>query len=263
MIFIASEQLTERWESKYTLYTCGAVSELSDGNHLLPDIPQHISISFCNMLSLPKELLKEVLSFLNKSDLIATRNACNLLRNIADEIFFSITYRVSGKVDANQIIPLGSFSHVRNIDLRSTSVEDEDLKLIRESELTSLDLSWCKMISDDSMKILPRTLKVLRLTSCNIGDNGLAFLPSSLTELDLFCCSRYAETSRNVIYIRRVSDEGIAGIQHIPLAKLVLHGRSKLTQNCFRFLPLTLKVRTMENFLTSGFGASAMERNIT
>ncbi|KAF3363401.1 hypothetical protein PHSC3_000010 [Chlamydiales bacterium STE3] len=131
---------------------------------------------------------------------------------------------------------LSHFSNLKHLKIASLTLKDDDLEVVKEMQLTTLELSGCELITDDGLahlKGLP--LKNLYLGGCKrITDKGLVHLKGNpLKELNLSGCESI--TAEGLMHLKGmllkkldlsrvkcITDEGLAHLEGVPLRSLNL-----------------------------------------
>ncbi len=111
------------------------------------------------------------------------------------------------------------------------------------SKITSINLTECRAITDNGLRVLPLNLESLQLRGCSqITDEGLRVLPSSLVSLDLGLCRKITDQglkelskltnleSLDLSCCDEITDTGVTLLtSHIKIVSLTLSHCNKIT----------------------------------
>lgn len=96
------------------------------------------------------------------------------------------------------------------------------------------------------LHFLPKNLKSLNVSFCNITDTGIFAIPSTVTDLDVFCCSEITGWYSNSVDIL---DNAIFRLP-IELKRLNLYGCNRLSQAGITSLPSKLEGLSLDFHLS-------------
>lgn len=170
-----------------------------------------------------------------------------------------------------------SVLHLKELDFSSYSeLCDEELVFL-PTQLEKLNLSWCKTISPDGIRILPPLLELKLSNFPSIEKNHLKFLPSSLLKLELRNCQkislegmRYLPTSLTSLDVERSRHFDDQFLPYLPatLKELSLNECRYITNDGLASLPkgltsLSLKYCRISNFGIQNLPNSLIKLNLT
>lgn len=151
----------------------------------------------CMLLSLPGEILVEILEYLTLKELISSELLCKKLRElIRTTPWKHVIVRLRNETNIEYVTNNYKFT---KYNFSASDITDKIVSKLKNSH--TLDLSYCYEITDTAVKEL-RNCHTLNLSHCDrITDDSVKYLKNCHT-LNLSCCVE-------------ITDDGVKGLKKL------------------------------------------------
>jgi len=146
---------------------------------------------------------------------------------------------------------LSRMENIINISLHNCQeISDEELKYLPQS-IKIIDLSFCNKITNDGLKNLPKNIEKMDISNCClISDEGIINLPMNLTYLSICNCNKITgkglkHLPKNIEYLNltecyRMNDEGMENLP-LNIKTLIIRRCYNITDNGLKSIPKSIR----------------------